>query len=293
MTDRGSMAPLTCDEVRDLGAGFVLGALEPGEMDAVRAHLATCSDAHEELAGLAGVVPYLADSLEPVEPPASLRGRILDAVAAEARGAADSRIGAAARAVSAESPPDASAAEATAGPAPRPGVPISLAAERARRRSPLTWLAAAAAVLVIVGLGAWNVSLRRDLDGAQAYAASVDRVLALAGTPGGAAAILAAAQPGGPTGIAAVGSDGRVEIAVRGLAPISGTEVYQAWVIGADGKPIAIGSFTPNANGFGSLAAAGAPAEPGLTVALTREPGPGQTTPTPPVLTSGVASGST
>ncbi len=276
------MPPLSCDDVRELAAGFVLGALENDEMAAVRDHLSTCSDLHAELAELGGAVPYLADSLEPVEPSANLKGRILDAIAAEAGSIEDARARTSAP----------TALPATTEPV-RPAAPIvSLDAERVRRRSPLTWLAAAAAVLVIVALGAWNVSIRRDLDGAQAYAASVDRVLALAGAPGGRAAILGAAQPGGPSGLAAVGPDGRVEVAVRGLAPTSGTQVYEAWVIFPDRDPIAIGSFTPNANGFGTLTVSGAPVGATVTVALTREPTAGRTAPTPPVLSSGVAAGS-
>ena len=40
---------LTCDEVRDLAPLFVLDALEPDEMAAIRDHLAGCPDAHLEL----------------------------------------------------------------------------------------------------------------------------------------------------------------------------------------------------------------------------------------------------
>ncbi len=267
MTDRPASMPLSCDEVRELAAGFVLGALDPAEMTAVRQHLAGCPEAHAEFAELGGAVPYLADSLEPMPPPAALRGRMLAAVAAEA----------------------ATHPAAASGP---PAI-VSIDAERTRRRSPLVWVASIAAVLLIVGLAAWNVSLRRDLDGAQAYGAAVDRVLALAGTAGGQAAILAPAKPGGPSGIAAVGADGTVRIAMRGLAPTAGSEVYEAWVIEADKTPVAIGSFVPDAAGFGTLAAERAPTGPGVTIALTREPTSGRTTPTPPVLSSGVASGPT
>jgi hypothetical protein len=170
---------------------------------------------------------------------------------------------------------------------------VSLTAERARRRSPLAWVAAVAAVLVIVGLAAWNVSLRQNLDNAEAYAAAVDRVLTLAATPGGQAAILAPAVAGGPSGIAAIGADGQVQIAVRGLAPTAGTEVYEAWLIGSDEVPVAIGSFVPNANGFGTLTVSQAPSSSGVTIALTREPTAGRTTPTPPILSKGVAAGAT
>ena len=135
---------------------------------------------------------------------------------------------------------------ATGTPAP---ALVDLSAERARRRSPIVWIAGIAAVLLIVGLGAWNVALRQDLGTAQAYAAAVDEVLALAGTTGGQAAILAPDVAGGPSGIAAVGADGQLKLAMRGLAATSGSQVYEAWVIGADpATPVAIGSFTPDAH---------------------------------------------
>src|SRR3972149_4970324 len=78
------MAPdmtLTCERVRDLAPAYVLGALERDEELAVAEHLRTCSDAHEEVAELGAVVPYLSDTVPLVEPPASLRGRILSAAA--------------------------------------------------------------------------------------------------------------------------------------------------------------------------------------------------------------------
>ncbi len=300
MTDRPTAMPLSCDEVRDLAAGFVLGALDRAGMAAVREHLAGCPEAHQEFAELGGVVPYLADSLEPVPPPTALGARMLAAVAAEASARTPRSVSPAGTGRGQAVGPTPAAGPASAGtPPPIRSVPatappvVSLDTERTRRRSPLLWVASIAAVLLIVGLAAWNVSLRHDLDGAQAYGAAVDRVLALAGTAGGQAAILAPAQPGGPTGIAAVGADGTVRIAMRGLAPTIGTEVYEAWVIGADKAPVAIGSFVPDAGGFGTMAAESAPTGPGVTIALTLEPTAGRTTPTPPVLSSGVAAGAT
>ncbi|MEO5939616.1 MAG: zf-HC2 domain-containing protein, partial [Candidatus Limnocylindrales bacterium] len=74
---------LTCDRTRDLAAGYVLGALERSEEDAVRYHLAICAEAHPEFAAYGGVVPALLDldGLELVEPPASLGARIMAAAA--------------------------------------------------------------------------------------------------------------------------------------------------------------------------------------------------------------------
>ncbi len=56
---------ITCDHVRELASGFVLGALEPDEMAAVRDHLDSCREPHPELAELGGILPYLAVTPEP------------------------------------------------------------------------------------------------------------------------------------------------------------------------------------------------------------------------------------
>jgi hypothetical protein len=282
MTEPRPVAPLSCAEASDLAAGFVLGSLDAEETARLRDHLSTCPEPHSEIDELGGVAPYLTDTLEPVEPPADLGRRILAAVAAEA--AAKVERGAA------TAPPSRGPVSPLVGPS---AAVVSLAAERARRRSPLAWGAAIAAVLVIATLGAWNLSLRAELEAATAYDTTVQRVIGLATAPGGQAAILKPQVPGGPAGIAAVGPDGRVEIALRDLAPTSGTEVYEAWLIGPDKTPVALGSLTPGSGGLGVLHAAGAPAGQNVTIALTREPTAGRTSPTPPVLSAGVASGST
>ncbi len=74
---------LDCAEVADLAPLFVLEALAPDEMAAVRAHLASCPEAHAELAAFGGTVAYLAELAEPIEPPATLKGRLMAAVAAD------------------------------------------------------------------------------------------------------------------------------------------------------------------------------------------------------------------
>ncbi|MGH2511208.1 MAG: zf-HC2 domain-containing protein, partial [Candidatus Limnocylindrales bacterium] len=79
------MSPLSCAEVTDLAPAFVLGALEPAATHDVRDHLASCPEAHAEFEELGGVVPYLAESVEPAEPPAGLAGRITATIDAEVR----------------------------------------------------------------------------------------------------------------------------------------------------------------------------------------------------------------
>jgi anti-sigma-K factor RskA len=260
---------MTHEQVLDLAAVYVLGALEPDEERAVREHLATCSLPHEELAELGAVVSALAESVELVEPPPALRERIM---VTAARDLEQRRAGA--------------------------GRPISTPVEEAvipalppaRRPSRLGWALGLAAVLVIAALGAWNLSLQSDLDAATAYHQHVEQVLAAAARAGSHSAILRSESNPQIGGLAVVSDDGSVQVVMRGLAPTSGGKVYEAWVIAGENAPVPIGSFTVGSDGTGYLAAGGAPAAAGVTVALTLEPGPGATTPTAPIISAGVAS---
>ncbi len=152
----------------------------------------------------------------------------------------------------------------------------------------LRWIAAIAAIAAIVVLGAWSVGLSQQLSTAQAEQAAVDRVLVIAQEPGGQAAFLVAAASGGPAGLAAVAPDGSFALALHGLSPTSGSQVYEAWVIAPSGRPVPIGSFAVDSSGLGRLAVAGVPAATHLTVGVTREPSSGATTPTLPMVVSGV-----
>ncbi len=266
--------------VAEQAAGWVLGALSPEEEALVRDHLASCPEPHPEIDELGGVVPYLAESVEPIEPPVGLRDRIMAAAAA-----------------------DLAARQPASAPAPtEPAVVTRFPtaderAERAERsgrggRSPLQWAAGLAAVIAIAALGFWNVGLQRDLEATRAYERGLSAVLDVAAQPGSQAAILSPQAGGGPSGLGAVAADGRVALVMRDLAPTTGTEVYEAWVIAGDGAPVPIGGFTVGSTGTGVFTAGGAPAAAGVTLALTREPGPGATTPTAPILSLGSTPGS-
>ena len=279
---------MTCEDVRDLAAGFVLGALTPGEAGAVRDHLATCVEAHSELAELGGVVPYLIASVDPVEPPATLRGRILAAAVAErpATGAGQVELAA---------PPTRAYAPApTAVPTPAARVAAGTSAWGA-------WAMRIAAVLVLAALGAWNLQpqgrlsgVEDDLAAAKAYQEGVATVLMVAAQPGARSAILRPTDPGTTAiGLAAAGRDGVVIISMHDLAPTTGGQVYEAWVIVGDAAPVPLGGFTVGDAGTGVFHGSTALAEPGAILALTLEPGPGATTPTLPVLTLGALTSST
>jgi hypothetical protein len=72
-----------CHVREELGA-YVLGALDPGEHDAVSAHLRECAECREERDRLAALPPLIAhaDGLEIPAPPPAIEERLLDRVAA-------------------------------------------------------------------------------------------------------------------------------------------------------------------------------------------------------------------
>jgi anti-sigma-K factor RskA len=280
---RSSDPGLSCDEVRDLAAPFVLGALDADEAGAVRTHLAACTDPHPEFAELGSVVPVLGASVPVVEPSVGLRDRILAAAAGDQAAAADQ----------AAAGDQATAAAPAPAPTPTP-TPFPTGAEReardtARRTSTGNWILRIAAVLAITLLSGWNLLLQGQLSAAQTYEQSVAAVLDVAGRPGSLTAVLTAESAGGPAGLAAVDASGAVTLAMQDLAPTSGDQVYEAWVIGGDGVPVPLGDLSVSATGVASFQADGLPTDPGIVLALTLEPGPGATTPTLPIISLGTA----
>lgn len=267
---------MTCDEARDLAAGYVLGALERTEESAVRDHVATCPEPHPEFDELGGVVPaYLALGLELVEPPAALGERIMAAAAADL----------AERTRSTGTVPVMAA----------PGGPVAFpsAAERETRRdrsrtSPLDWVLRVAAVLAIVAVGTWGLGLQRQLDAAQRFDQAVAKVVDAAGKPGSTTVVLTAAADHRGSGIAAVASDGSVVLAMRDLPATSGSQVYETWVIVGE-QAVAVGGFTVDANGTAGFTTRPQATPPGAMIALTLEPNAGNTAPLGPVVSSGVA----
>lgn len=292
MTDltRHPRADLTCDEVRDLAAAFVLDALDADEADAVRVHLSSCDDAHAEIAELASALPVLAASVAAVQPPAGLKSRILAAAAAdlEARGRP------AVTSVPGPAVPAAVAPAAAAAPTPTPIVFPTAAQREARtaargRGSVGSWALRIAAVLAIAFLGSWNLLLQGQLDQSQTYEQNVAAVLDAAGETGALTAFLTADGGAGPSGLAAVGADGAVTLAMHDLTPTTGDQVYSVWVIGGDGKPMPLGSFQVGQAGTAYFQDVGLPTDPGIVLALTLEPAPGATTPTLPIVSLGTA----
>lgn len=281
MSDLRRPTELTCDDVRELAGSFVLGALPETEAAALREHLATCANAHAEIAELGAVLPVLDASVPVVEPPIELKSRILAAAAAD-------------RAAATPGPDSETAAVAeTAAPEP---VPFPIAQERSERTaaakpgpSRTGWFLRIAAVLAIVALTGWNVLLQGQLNASQQFERDVAAVLDAAQQPGSLAAILSP-DDGTGRGIAAVTAAGVLTLAMQDLAPTTGTQVYETWVIPADGIPVALGGFQVGRDGTATFEGTGLPVADGIVLALTLEPVPGLTAPTGPVVSKGVAS---
>ncbi len=169
----------SCAEVDDLAGLYVLDVLAADEAAGVRDHLATCDQSHDAFAAAASATGALGASVEPVMPPAELRARVLAAVAATPQLPDDVPVVLRPPSVASLSAPSVSGPTPVASaPAPM-SAPVSIAAERERRRpSPLAWFGlAAAAVIVIAALGAWNVSLQRQVTDSQGQVASLQQAL--------------------------------------------------------------------------------------------------------------------
>jgi hypothetical protein len=275
-----TFAGLSCSAVADLAPAFVLGALDPAESGAVRRHLAECPEAHPEMAELNSVVPALFEVADPVAAPAGLKERILAAAAADTQRAAVDTQRAAGTQVSADVQRDV----------PRRAVVEQRAPGwTSLFRRPIWAAASLALALAVVAVGAWNLDLQARNDALARYQTAVQSVLQAAARPGTQVALLAPQEGAGPSGIAAWAEDGSVAMVMRDLAPTTGTQVYEAWLIAGQSAPIPIGGFRVGADGTGTFQGNHVPLGEGVLVALTLEGAEGATTPTLPIVALGEA----
>jgi anti-sigma-K factor RskA len=114
-------------DLHELVAPYALDALDDDERERFERHLAECERCTAELAELQGAVGALAVAAEGPEPPASLRGRVLEAARADGAGKV---------------------------------IPLP----QRRWAFPAAATLAAAAALVAIGLGVWATSLSHSLD---------------------------------------------------------------------------------------------------------------------------------
>jgi hypothetical protein len=280
---------MSCDRARDLASGFVLGALDPDEMSAVGDHLDTCSRPHPEFEDLGGVVSYLADSVEPIEPPGWLRDSVI--AAAKADLTSRRRLGRASEGLVAQPLAIPVTASEAAAPEPRHGAAATVisfkAARRSRRRRALTWATRIAAAVAVVALAGYALVLQGDLDQAKKVQAQ-DNSLAMAlGQPDTITVTLAAPHGSKASGVAALRPTGNIWVRVSGLTPTTGDEVYVVWLSTNGGSAAKVGSLTVDDSGLGRLSVDNVSTAASLWIFVCREPNGNVTTPTGPTIVSG------
>ena len=75
----------SCQDVDELAGALALSAVGPDEARAAREHLSSCPEPHDEVRSLLGADAVLAAGLEPVQPSAALRDRLMGTVDAMPR----------------------------------------------------------------------------------------------------------------------------------------------------------------------------------------------------------------
>ena len=198
---------MTCERLDELAAAYALGAVPPDEERAMSEHLATCDEPHAEARELIGAAAMLPAALPPMEPSPALRARLMATVATTPQ---DHR---------------------------RVAAPVEAPVRLEPRRSwwqlgPLPAALAAVALAVVVGLGAWNLDLGRQIaerDEALRAVASADAAYAVTGSAGSGWVLE---------------TDGQAIFLADSLAELPADRIYELWLIGPEGEPVAVGTVT-------------------------------------------------
>jgi Putative zinc-finger len=278
---------MTCDRVRELASGFVLGALDTDEMIAVSDHLDGCRKPHPEVQDLGGVLPYIAESLEPIEPPAWLRESVI--AAAKADLVARRRVG---------KPSEHRTAEPVEAPAVLPVAAtahadvISLAALRnSRRRRAVTWAMRAAAAVAIVALSGYSFNLQNQLSQVRGLKDAQASQLYYWERSDTRSAVLFPADGTAASGLASLRPTGHVIVTVYGMAPTRDNQVYIVWLNSGSGSPSGVwtkaGSFTADESGVGYLMVDNVSTAGNLWLYICREANGNVTQPTGPRVLNG------
>jgi anti-sigma-K factor RskA len=201
-------------DIDELAAALALGAVDADEVRAAREHLADCSEPHTELRSFLGVDGVLAAGLDPIEPSAALRDRLMGSIATTPQ---------------ASQPPEPAPGS---GAEPRRGWLDWLSPQLAR---PLALAGVAAAIVLAVV----SVSLSGQL---------TERDQALRQ--------VADALAGGQVAHRVEGENGRGYVVdtpglgssfvVADVGSLDATQLYELWLIGADGTPVDVGTFRPS-----------------------------------------------
>jgi len=232
------------EQMKELVELYALGGLEPEERALVEAYLK--KEGCAEAMARGRLAAYALSLSVEQQPPAALRERVLSAAAASKPSAAK-----------------------PSGATPSPAKPATVSPLRPAFWMRPGWLAAAAAVVVVVFAATW--AFESGLLGARSWAVGCT----------------SSATPCAVDG-RVIAAGGSLRFVAHGMQPPPAGKVYQAWYIRAGAKPTPAPTFSPDANGDATVVLP-VGAEKGLTVAVTIEPPGGSTAPTTkPILVASI-----
>jgi hypothetical protein len=284
------------EDYKELLAAQALNALEPAEVRDLEAHLRSCDECRSQLSEWEDTAARLAlasAEARPLEPSQQLRGRILEAVRADATGRSPqvaSPLRMSTRDTTNEAEDGHRAQPSNVVPLKRPGT----------WSSAQTWSAIAAGV-VFVGLVAalfvlWNQNreareelarLSEQVRDARQQLDQQGKLINLVMAPGTHMTELAGTKmmPGANAKLA-YDKNGRAILMASGLPPAPAGMGYQLWFI-AGGQPMPGKTFKTDASGAGTLEdQIPAKARNAAVFAITLEPEPGVRLPTGPIYLS-------
>jgi anti-sigma-K factor RskA len=247
---------MNCEEFEELSGAYALNAVTPDERQEAQAHLAECPACTRRLKELRSIVALLPLSVTQVPPPASLKERIMAAIAKERRAALQVQ-----------------------------EVPQRL--PHPRRQGWGVRILAVAAVLMLALLGgmtAWNVALAHQVGTLQ------HQVGALQDQLSPTYAITGNQSAQGATGrLIYLPQQHLTVIVIHGLPQLKGTQVYQGWLL--QGKqPVSIGLLSVQ-NGIASIDYPGdITGYNAAAVSMEKGPNPTPNAPAGPVVAVGMLS---
>jgi hypothetical protein len=281
-------------EVEEL-ASLALLLVSDGETAAIREHLAgckTCSAEYEQIRADLGVYAF---SVDPVQVPAGSRERFLAAMGEAG--------------LPEQLPRAQQRAVVTPGNVERPVAGPEIVRTEVKRTSSsasrilpwIGWAAAAAAVVIAVGLKQDRNALRNALQQSEGHSAQLEaevkasnHILGTLTDPKAVRVSLTAPKALQLPSARATyePKSGTLLMLASNLAPLPERKVYELWVIPANGgAPLPAGTFFPDMHGNASLLV---PSVHGAVAAkalgITIEPAGGSATPTMPIVLAGTPS---
>jgi hypothetical protein len=298
------------EELYDALAAEAVDALDGEERERLLEHLAGCASCSAELESLRASAVLLAYSAPPAPMDPARSDRVRSRLLARAAEDRESVTQVAPAPPAAALPGDDTDVTLVGAPPVMPMrrepdvIPITSAP--ARRRPPmLPWLAAAASLVLLIGVGMYAASLRgrlatveeryrvaaRERSELERRAEQSETLLAAVTAPASRVIELAAARPQAPSGRMFWDvAHNRWTFVAHNLPAVAEGREYQLWLITTDNVRIPAGTFRPDAGGGAVVQATYALAADSLgAVAVTEEPAGGLPQPSGAIIVAGAA----